>query len=170
MVVHQGRNEVRRRKERLAAVIGSIDGSEVRPELASHFARYLCVLLSGFAEQSAKELVTHYCRTSSNPKIQRYVGQQLKRLRNIDHEKLKQLVESFDLQWWAALTDKYPDELSAFDSVATLRNNISHGGDAGITLATVKQYFEQVSVVLDALCDLFDPVHRTVAEAGDPSA
>lgn len=170
MVAHQGRNEVRRRKERLTAVIGSI-GSEVRPELASHFARYLCVLLSGFAEQSAKELVTHYCRTSSNPKIQRYVGQQLKRLRNIDHEKLKQLVESFDLQWWAELTEKYPDELLAFDSVATLRNNISHGGDSGITLATVKQYFQQVSVVVDALCDLFDPVHRTVAGgAGDPSA
>jgi hypothetical protein len=117
----------------------------------------MCVLLSGFAEQSVKELVTHYCRTSSNEKIQRYVGQQLKRLRNIDHEKLKQLVESFDTRWWTDLSDRYPDDLSAFDSVATLRNNISHGGDAGITLATFRQYFAQVSTVIDALCDLFDP-------------
>lgn len=157
MAAHQGRNEVRRRKARLSAVIDSIDGAGLAPELTSHYARYLCVLLSGFAEQSVKELVTHYCRTSANPKIQRYVGQQLKRLRNIDHEKLKQLVEAFDVQWWSELAARYPDELSAFDSVATLRNNISHGGDAGVTMATLKQYFGQVSTVVDALCDHFDP-------------
>lgn len=158
MTVHQGRNEVHRRKARLTAVVESIDGTGLSPELTSHYARYLCVLLSGFAEHSVKELVTHYCRTSSNEKIQRYVGHQLKRLRNIDHEKLKQLVESFDTRWWADLNDKLPDDLSAFDSVATLRNAISHGGDAGITLVTFGQYFAQVSTVIDALCDLFDPI------------
>jgi hypothetical protein len=157
MAAHQGRHEVARRKAKLQAVFQAIDGASLQPELTSHFARYLCVLVSGFAEQSSKELVTHYCRLRSEARIQRYVGKQLKRLRNIDKEKLKQLVESFDPKWWQDLASRFPDELEAFDSVATLRNNISHGGESGVTLNTMKQYFKDVAVVVDALCDRFDP-------------
>ncbi|MGY2065568.1 HEPN domain-containing protein [Blastococcus sp. SYSU DS0619] len=158
MAAHQGRAEVARRKQRLTATFAAIDGAGLGSELTSHFSRYLCVLVSGYAEQSVKELVAHYCRTKSNEPIQRYVGKQLGRLRNIDLEKLKQLVESFQPEWWVELEDKRADELSAFTSVATVRNAVSHGGDAGITMATIKQYFGQISVVLDDLCDRFDPV------------
>ena len=154
---HQGRNEVERRKQRLDAVFASIDGAGLSAELTSHFARYLCVLVSGFAEQSLKELVVHYCRLKSEVRIQRYVGRQVARVRNIDRERLKQLVQSFDPQWWADLEDRFPDELSAFDSVATVRNGVSHGTDAGITMATIKQYRDQIVEVVDALCARFDP-------------
>src|SRR5688500_2649696 len=114
MAKHQGRNEVVRRKKRLIAAFSAIDGAGLDSELTSHYSRYMCVLVSGYAEQSIKELVTHYCRSKSEPRIQRYVGGQLKRLRNIDQEKLKQLVQSFDPQWWEELAGKYPDELPAF--------------------------------------------------------
>ncbi len=114
--------------------------------------------MSGYAEQSVKELVTQYCRSKANEPIQKYVGQQLGRLRNIDLEKLRQLVESFRADWWTGLSTAREDELSAFGSVATVRNAISHGMETGITMVTVRQYFEQISVVLDDLCDLFDPL------------
>ncbi|WP_372487955.1 HEPN domain-containing protein [Prescottella equi] len=157
MANHQGRNEVGRRKQRLAATFEKIDGQGLSPELTAHYSRYLCVLVSGYAEQSVKELVNHYCRSKSEPRIQRYVGTQVKKVRNIDAEKLKQLVQSFDTAWWDELSVKYRDELPAFDSVATLRNGISHGSDSGITMSTVTQYFNQISTVLDALCDVLDP-------------
>lgn len=157
MAVHQGANEVARRKQRLDAVFAAIDGAGLSAELTSHFARYLCVLLSGFAEQSIKELVTQYCRLKSEPRIQRFVGQQLKRIRNIDEEKLRSLIESLDPQWWGDIQAQFPDELSAFDSVAAVRNSVSHGGDAGITLATMTQYREQVYQVVNALAVLLDP-------------
>lgn len=153
---HAGRDEVARRKIKLEAVFAQMVGAELTPELISHYSRYLCVLVSGHAEQSVKELVTQYVRLRSEQRVQRYVGKQLDRLRNINVEKLRQLIESFDNQWWRDLEQKFPDELEAFDSVATIRNSIAHGGDTGITPVTVRQYFDQVSTVLDALCALLD--------------
>ena len=157
MAAHQGRNEVMRLRSRLKTVATAIDGAGLNSELTSHYARYLCVLISGYAEQSVKELVMQYCRVRSETRIQRHVGIQLKRLRNVDQEKLRQLVESFDVTWWETLVLQYQDQLSAFDSVAALRNNISHGGDAGVTMVTIRQYLKDVETVLDALSDLFDP-------------
>lgn len=153
----RGRAEVSRRKQRLAATFKAIDGANLGPELTAHFARYLCVLTSGYVEQSVKELVIEYCRKRSTDPIQRYVGAQLKKLRNIDSEKLRQLVESFSIEWWRQISGNLPDELNSIGSIATVRNNVSHGGDTGITMNTVKQYFDDSSTVLAALCDFFDP-------------
>lgn len=157
MTPHQGRHEVARRRQRIAALIGTINGAGLSAELTAHYARYLCVLVSGYAEQSVKELVTQYSRSKSNEPIQRYVGKQVGLVRNIDQERLKQLIEAFDPEWWRALSHARPDELEAFGSVAAVRNSISHGGDGSITIATLAQYFHQISDVLDDLCDLFDP-------------
>jgi hypothetical protein len=156
-VTLRGRAEVARRKQRLTAQFKAIDGAELSAELTSHYARYLCVLTSGYIEQSTKELVIEYCRRRSSEPIQRYVGIQLKKLRNIDSEKLKGLIESFNVDWWQQLSQKYPDELDSIGSVATVRNSISHGGDSGMTMSTIRQYFEHSTTVLDYLCDLLDP-------------
>lgn len=155
---HQGRAEVRRRKQQLDATFAQVEGAGFPPELVSHFSRYLCVLVSGFVEQSVKELIAQYVRTKANPQIQRFAGQRMRRVQNIDLDRLKDILESFDPAWWQNLSYRRSDELSALDSVATVRNGVSHGSDSGITLATIKQYYVQVSVVLDDLCDLLDPV------------
>ena len=58
----RGRAEVNRRRQKLAATMQSIEAASLDPELISHYSRYLCVLTSGYVEQSVKELVIHYCR------------------------------------------------------------------------------------------------------------
>ncbi|MBV9639840.1 MAG: hypothetical protein JO330_09845 [Mycobacteriaceae bacterium] len=76
---------------------------------------------------------------------------------NIDQDKLRQLVESFNPEWWQKIaTDRF-DELGALDSVTAVRNSVSHGGESGITLLIVRQYFDQASMLLDDLSELFDP-------------
>lgn len=157
MAAHYGRQEVARRRQRIVALLGTINGAGLGAELTAHYARYLCVLVSGYAEQSVKELVTQYSRSRSSAPIQRYVGKQVGLVRNIDYERLKQLIEAFDPDWWRTLSQARQDELEAFGSVAAVRNSISHGGDGAITIATLTQYFQQISDVLDDLCDLFDP-------------
>lgn len=141
----------------MTALLGAINGAGLGAELTGHYARYLCVLVSGYAEQSVKELVTQYSRTKSNEPIQRYVGKQVGLVRNIDLGKLRQLIESFNPEWWRDLSQTRADELEAFGSVAAVRNSISHGGDGSITISTLTQYFNQISAVLDDLCNLFDP-------------
>lgn len=154
-----GRDEVLRRKKRLESAFALIADSGVAPELMSHFARYLSVLVSGHVEQSVKELASEYVRVRAEAKVQRYVGSQLKRLQNIDQEKLRQLVESFNLEWWQKIATDRVDELAALDSVTAVRNSVSNGGDSGITLHTIRQYFDLVSTLLNDLVKLFDPPH-----------
>jgi hypothetical protein len=115
-MTHFGRDEVARRRTKLRDLIAAIDGAGLDAELTSHYARYLCVLVSGHAEQSVKELVAHYCRRRCPEQVQRYVGAQLKRLHNIDLEKLRQLVRSFSAEWWDDLERDRADELSAFEA------------------------------------------------------
>lgn len=153
-----GRAEVRRRKQQLDAVFLQLQNVSLSSELVAHFSRYLCVLVSGYVEQSVKELVAQYCRTKSNAEIQRFAGTQMRKVRNIDLDRLKSVLESFDPQWWSDLAAKRPDELSALDSVAAVRNGVSHGSESGITMATITQYYAQVTVVIDDLCDLLDPL------------
>lgn len=152
-----GRNQVARRSQRLDSVFEALSGANVGVELTAHYARYLCVLVSGFAEQSVKDLLVQHARASSHHRIVKYVGSQLKRFQNVDKEKLKQLIESFDPLWWDDLASKRADELDAFISIAGARNQIAHGGDAGITMINVRQYYEQIKVVINDLADVLDP-------------
>ncbi|MFG1640803.1 HEPN domain-containing protein [Amycolatopsis sp. NPDC049252] len=153
----EGKAEVERRRKKSLSVISAIDGKGLDAELLSHYSRYLCVLISGYAEQSVKELAGYYCKKRSADPVHKYARGQLSLLRNIDLEKLRKLIQAFNTVWWDQLDRDFNDELQAFVSVASTRNSISHGGDTGITLATARQYFEQISVVLSKLCELFDP-------------
>lgn len=148
------------------ATFAQIDGGGLSSELTSHYSRYLAVLVSGYAEQSVKELVRQYVRTHGDPRTQRYVGKQLDRLRNIDDEKLRQLIQSLDVQWWSDLETRHPDEVDAFRSIATVRNSVSHGGESGITLSTARQYFDQISAVLKYLASLLDPQRQVGRQLG----
>lgn len=153
-----GRREVARRRQRLQAIFDEIAGVELTPELVSHYSRYLAVSVSGHAEQSIKELVQEYTRKHSDKRIQRHIGREIKKFQNVTQEKLKQLIESFDPEWWNQIFENRVDELAALDSVTAVRNSIAHGQDTGITLLRVAEYFRQVTVVLDDLSNRFDPI------------
>jgi hypothetical protein len=155
-----GRAEVERRRQKLQATFVMVNQQDLSSELLAHYARYLCVLVSGFAEQSVKELASHYCKRRASDPVHRYVRGQLSLLRNIDLEKLRKLIQAFSPEWWQQIETDLGDELQAFVSVASTRNNVSHGGDSGITISVVGQYFEQVSRVLSRLSELFDPDER----------
>jgi hypothetical protein len=152
-----GREEVTRRRQKLTATFNAVKGAGVEAELLSHYSRYLCVMVSGYFEQSIKELVLQYCRDRSADQVVRYVSRQISQLRNIDSKKLKTLIESLDPEWWQALVRDREEELEALDSVTAVRNSISHGMDSGITMATITQYYSQVDALLSDLSERLDP-------------
>src|SRR5579875_3983201 len=90
MVRARGRSDVKRRRDRLDSVVRQLDGTGLQPELLAHFARYLAVLISGYVEQSAKELVREYARGQSDDRVQRLVGKHVERFHNLDNDKLTQ--------------------------------------------------------------------------------
>lgn len=153
-----GRGEVRRLEQVLQRRIDIVDGAKLDGELSANYARYLCVLVAGFAEQSLKALLTEHARTKASSSVHRYVEQNVNRVWGINQIKLKEALDGFDLAWYPTLTSGMEQEISSLQSVGKLRDNISHGNDAGITLLTMKQYSADVIKLIRKLCDILDPI------------
>ncbi|WP_167132529.1 HEPN domain-containing protein [Paramicrobacterium chengjingii] len=152
-----GADEVHRQQKKLNAVFVLIDGTDISDETRSHYARYLCIRLAGFAEQSLKDLVSAHARNQSTATVHRFVEGRMGKLWGINQTKLKETLDALNPEWWDALVLKLPDEVDALQSVGKLRDNISHGGDSGISLPTVQQYRDSVFRLVAYLCDLLDP-------------
>jgi hypothetical protein len=119
-------------------------------ELQSHWARYLCVLVSGFLEISIRSVYTAYAKDSSSPNVGNFVESHLERLQNPNMEKIAGLVGSFSSQWESDLRIATEGELKdAVDSIVANRNKIAHGEDVGITYARVQDYYKRIVRVLE---------------------
>lgn len=128
-------------------------------ELQSDFARYLCVLVSGYLEKSVYELAVEHSRKTGGPSLQRFVDRQTRRFTNANFTKLKQLMGAFDPVWATELDDNVDASLKdAVNAVVDLRNRIAHGGSVGVTYGTVVDYFLRVQQVVDFIADLCVPL------------
>jgi hypothetical protein len=155
-----GRSEVSRLKARLDATFerGRLIGTHADLETQADFARYLCVLVSGYLEKSLSELIQEHSRQHGGPTLQRFVEKSTRRFTNTNCQKLKDLLGSFNADWRSKLDAVLIDELKdAIDSVISLRHLIAHGGSAGVTLSRVREYYLQIQVVVDEISDLCAP-------------
>lgn len=153
-----GRAELDRQKQRLNNTFKRASGLKGDPELLSDFARHLCVLVSGFLEQAVIELLLEYVRVRSSKEIVRHVEQRLRRFTSPNANNLIALFGSFDLGLQKDLETYLVDEhKDAVDSVVNLRHTISHGRDAGVTMASVQRYYDRVKEVVDHIADLCIP-------------
>ena len=152
-----GADQVRSQRRRLDSAFESIDGTDIGTEALSHFSRYLCICLAGFAEQSLKDLVSQHARNKSAPRIHSFVENRIGKVWGINRRKLQETLTSFDSTWWDELERDLPEELEALNSVGRLRDSISHGGGSGISLLQVKEYQESIYRLIDHLCELLDP-------------
>jgi len=68
-----GRAEVYRLRQVLDDTFKRATAIGPDPELQSDFARYLCVLVSGFLEKAVVEVILEHSRRHSQPSIQRFI-------------------------------------------------------------------------------------------------
>ena len=153
-----GRAEVWRLKQRLDATFNRATRVGSDPELQSDFARYLCVLVSGYLERAITALILEHSARKSAPSVQRFVESQTRRLTNVNSQRLKELLGSFDPDWQQDLSVFLVDERKdAIDSIVSLRNTIAHGQSVGVTYNQVRRYYEQIQKVIDHVADLCAP-------------
>ena len=127
-----------------------IDPSEI--ELRADFARHLCVLVSGYLDQTIKNYTTEYVRKRANPAVANYVIKSIKNLTNLKAEKLKQHVLSFDSAWQEEVDGLIAEERKdAIDSLVNLRHGIAHGQPDDVTLVRVESYYKEIVKVVDGL-------------------
>lgn len=143
--------EIHREKQQLIYVFQLVKNiNDI--ETQSHWARYLCILVSGFLENSIKYLITDYSLNTSNEKVAKYVQSTTKNITNLNHEKIKQLLRSFSTLWCDDFEENVDESGKlALDSIVALRNNIAHGRSVGTTYSRIRSYFDKVVDIIDYL-------------------
>lgn len=118
-------------------------------ELRADFSRYLCVLVSGFLEQSVRDSIAKYVRQRSQPAISNFVIKTTERVMNLKTENLIKHLVKFDPTWQAQLEAILADEAKdAINSVVTLRHTIAHGASADITYERISRYYAAIKRTL----------------------
>lgn len=128
------------------------------PASQSEWAKYLCVLVSGFIEESLRVLLEEYARNNASPKIQNYVSPKLSRITNCSNNKIKDILREFDPNWEhafdaqiAARSTRADEIKNSIDSVVTNRHSIAHGRNTGIRYATISTYYGNVKTAVEIL-------------------
>lgn len=122
-------------------------------ELSSHWAKYLCVLSSGFLENSIAEIYGDFSDKSAHEPVARYTRARLSTINNPKAETFAKTAGAFKADWEVDLRTFMEDEgrKDAVDSIMRLRHLIAHGRekDAGVTVARISDYLERSIQILE---------------------
>ena len=73
-------------------------------------------------------------------------------------ENILVLIGSFEPDWRKELERDLDDEVKgAIDGLVSNRNNIAHGRDVGISISTIRKYYENASKLIDRIETLCSP-------------
>lgn len=122
-------------------------------ELQSHWARYICVVSSGFLENALKEIFSNYARSCSSPPIADFVESKLSGIQNPKSNRFVETAGTFNKDWAINLEAFLAIEgrKEAIDGIMSNRHLIAHGKDSGITLAGIKEYLRKSVSVIEHL-------------------
>ena len=144
-------HEITSRLDRVFESSKSIDDDEVK----SHYARYLCVLTSGYLEEAIKIIIRIYVDNRTPPTISNYIISLTSSITNLKTEKLGSFLNAFNSEWKdkfeSILTD---EEKDAIDSVVANRHKIAHGQNVGVSYIRVKEWYKNVKCVVQKVSEI----------------
>ncbi len=121
-------------------------------KLQSHWARYLCVLVSGYLEISVRAIYSEYSSEKANRNVANYVVSRLERFQSPKMGNILELTRAFSQQWAEELETATVGELKAsVDSIVANRHNIAHGQDTGISYVTIRGYYQNAIKVVELI-------------------
>ncbi len=152
-----GRGQVSRLRKRLESTLSRAPNSAADIEVQSDFAKYFCILVSGFLESAIVALILDYAERRSSPEVTLYVERHLDFWTNPNAGKIIQLLGSFSLDWKIASEQFLIDERKAtVNSLIALRHKIAHGESVGTSLTQVKAYYAIALEVVEFVANLVE--------------
>lgn len=127
------------------------------PEEQAHWAKYLSVLISGYLEQSVKEILLEFTASHDAIRLGNYIEASWPESRNMKTSNLARILEQFEQSWsdnfleWLSANDQYKSEIN---SLISSRNDVAHGKEANttnVTLLSTKQRLKIAFEVVDFL-------------------
>lgn len=144
-------------KKKLDYLFAKISSLPEDPEIYSHWASYLSILVSGFLEVSVRSIYSQYAKDKATSPVANYVEKQLSNFQNPKMEKILQVAKSFNSVWASTLETIVEGEIKdAVDSIVATRNKIAHGESVGITYIKIKAYYQcavKLVELLEKQCD-----------------
>ena len=144
----------RQRLDTLFSKVASISN----PADQSEWSKYLCVLASGFVEESLRVLLEEYARQRSAPYIQNFVRKQVGIVTNCKTSRILEILSKFSQHWADSFNEQIKaqspitDEIkNSIDSVIANRHDIAHGRNVGITYARISAYYSNIKKAIDIL-------------------
>ena len=122
------------------------------PEIQSHWSRYLCVLVSGFLENSVRLTYTEYARSRADVSVADFVENRLRQFQNPKMGTIVELAGGFSQEWRKRLESDTKGRLGeSVNSIVDNRHKIAHGESVGLSLQTLSQYYGDALKVVDLL-------------------
>ncbi|TLP74153.1 HEPN domain-containing protein [Maribacter sp. ACAM166] len=120
-------------------------------ELRSHLTKYICVLCSGFIENSVFHAFSDIAENSCDSSVVlTYAKSQLFKIQNANSEKIRALAKSFNPEWHDVIRDYMQEENrgAAINYILKDRHNIAHGRDSDITIIKLEDYLNKTVEVI----------------------
>jgi len=128
------------------------------PELSSHWARYLCVLVYGFIEISMREIIFDYARNKSAPQIANFVKLRVRGVWNWNIEKVFETIAIFDPTMRTNVENSVDQEYrDAFNSIVGNRHKITHGESVSVSFSRIQEYYGKVIKVIEIVEQKLNP-------------
>lgn len=121
-------------------------------EMQAHWCRYLCVLVSGYIENSVRETFSEVALTRSDPVVANFVQNRLRQFQNPKMGNILDLLAAFSQQWKLDLETSTDGQLSeSINSIVGNRHKIAHGDSVSLTLSSLRQYYRDAIRVIELL-------------------
>ena len=136
------------------------DPSTKTLEMQGHWARYICILTSGYVENTVREIYGQYVKKNSySQAVIRYSIKQLDGIQNPRADKLIKIAASFDPVWGRGLETHLSLNFrgEAVNSIMANRHLIAHGRSSNITVGQVNMYLGKIvemAEFMEVQCDL----------------
>lgn len=144
----------RQRLDSLFSKISSVSNLTDQAE----WAKYLCVLVSGFIEESLRILLEEYVSKNSTPNVQKFVGKQISNITNCKTSRILEILGKFNQDWVDDFSNQLETNSSirgeikdSIDSVIANRHKIAHGKNVGITYTKISTYYNHIKKAVDIL-------------------
>ncbi len=132
--------------------------SILNPADQSEWSKYLCILVSGYIEESLRVLLEAYCTSHASPYIQNFVSKEIRSITNCKTNKIVDVLCKFNANWGSDFTSQISakshitDEIKdSIDSIVVNRHAIAHGKNTGIRYSTVLNYYNNVKKAVEVL-------------------
>lgn len=124
----------------IATMNAAVDNVDLR--IQNVFANHIVLVGAGYVEDAVLATLSEYGRAHGNPRIARFVEKAVSRNNSLNCEKIEKILHQFDKDWWPEIEARTSSEnISAIDSLKTLRDQIAHGKPNGTGYITVRDYY-----------------------------